>query len=438
MNPGHDKAHSQVKKPSYKGLLIILDGLGDRRCPSLNGLTPLEAANTPTLDQLAEEGISGLVDPLYPGVPVGTHTGTSLLMGLAPRDAMNLGRGPVEAAGIGLAGKVGDVFLRCNFATLAEVKGQLHIQDRRAGRIDQGTEALAAALRDVPLGEGITGSLHSTTQHRGVLMLSGPGLSASVTDTDPGSGRAAEGVLLAKPLDPEDPAAHRTAAAVNLFVHEAHRRLSAHPLNADRKALGLPPANGVLTRSAGAMGTHRNLLAKLGLRASVITAERTVEGLGRLFGFRVVTEPGFNALPDTDVVGKTAAALNGLETSDLVFLHFKGPDICSHDRDPLCKRDYLERIDDSLSCLLHKQELVIGVTGDHSTDSNLGRHIGEPVPSLLISPNGRRDAVRGFGESGCIAGGLGRLTATGFLLSLLDAMAASGNYRPDMKDLLFP
>ncbi|MGB5775740.1 MAG: alkaline phosphatase family protein [Sedimenticolaceae bacterium] len=421
----------------YKGLMIILDGMGDRRCPALNGQTPLEAAVTPTLDRLARDGISGMVDPLLAGVPVGTHTGTGILMGLAPADATQLARGPVEAAGIGLVMQPGEVALRCNFATLTKDGEGLGIEDRRAGRIREGTEELAAALRDIPLGGGITGGLYPTTQHRAVLALRGTDLSSQVTDTDPGGGREHRGVLTAQARYANDTAAQRTAQAVNRFVHAAHRILAQHPLNGDREARGLPPANGIITRSAGRSGTLRNLLAWWGIRASVIAGERTVVGLGRMFGFRTVHQPGFTALPTTDLDGKLAGAVAELENHDLVFLHIKGPDICAHDRDPLGKKSCLEHIDRVLAGL-PPADLVIGVTGDHSTDSNQGRHCGDPVPGLIIAPNGRRDAVTAFGESACMAGGLGRLSGTAFLISLLDAMGAIGNYTPFDREFLFP
>jgi 2,3-bisphosphoglycerate-independent phosphoglycerate mutase len=420
-----------------KGLLIIIDGLGDRSCPVLQGQTPLEAAHTENLDRLAGEGITGLVDPLYPGIPVGTHTGTGLLMGLAPADAVWLARGPVEAAGIGLELQPGDVLLRCNFATLEHEGGTLRIRDRRAGRIREGTDELAGMLRDVPLGDDIRGDLYPSTQHRAVLALRGGGLSAGVTDTDPGSGRRSRGVLTAQAIDANDAASQRTASALNRFVREAHRRLKGHPLNGEREARGLLPANGILTRSAGIAGAPRNLVTSLGLDASVITGERTVGGLGRLFEFDVVTDPAFSALPHTDLAGKLAAAVTDLETRDLVFLHIKGPDICAHDRDPLCKKGCLERIDQALS-VLPRDNLVIGVTGDHSTDSNRGRHCGDPVPGLIVSPNGRRDAAMAFSESACAVGALGRIPATAFLISLLDAMAALGNFVPRHRELIFP
>ena len=421
----------------YRGLMIIIDGMGDRPCPDMAGSTPLEAAMTPNLDRLAHAGLTGMMDPLVAGAPVGTHTGTGVLMGLAPADAACMARGPVEAAGIGLDLQPGDLALRCNFATLAGSGAGAAIRDRRAGRILEGTAELAAELQDVPLGEGISGSLHPATQHRAVLHLRGPDMSAEITDTDPGSARQANGLLAARPRAPGDRAAARTAQAINRFVEEAHRRLSGHPVNRQREAQGLLPANGILTRGAGRHTRLGNLVVHLGLTASVITGERTVEGLGRLFDFRIINRPGFTALPQTDMDAKLAATLAELETRDLVFLHIKGPDISSHDRDPAGKKSAIERIDRVLAGL-PRDDLVIGVTGDHSTDSGVGRHCGDPVPALMLAPNGRRDAVELFGESTCIAGGLGRITATSFLIGMLDAMGAMRNFEPADRRFLMP
>ncbi len=422
----------------HKGLMIIVDGIGDRRCPELRGRTPLEAAATPNLDRLAADGITGMLDPLFPGLPVGTHVGTGVLMGLALADAVTLERGPVEAAGIGLDLKADEVVLRCNFATLRQDGADLKILDRRAGRISERTDELASVLRDLPVGDGITASLYPATQHRAVLVLRGSGLSADVTDTDPGSGREARGVRSAQPRNPSDvAAAQRTAAAVNRFVHEAHRLLAQRPLNKEREAEGLLPANGILSRGAGHPAQLRNLVRHRGLNASVIAGERTVEGLGRLFGFRIVSRPGFSALPHTDLDGKFNAAMAELENRELVFLHIKGPDISAHDLDPAGKKACIERIDLMLA-KLQRTDLVIGVTGDHSTDSNLGRHCGDPVPSLLVSPNGRRDTVTSYNESACMTGGAGRFSGVSFLVGMLDAMGAMSNYRPVERHFVFP
>ena len=159
----------------YKVLVVIIDGLGDRPSPLLDGRTPLEAARTPVMDRLAREGSCGLLDPLAPGMPVDTHTGTAGLMGMARKDLLDLARGPVEAAGVGVQVRPGDIMLRANFATLED--DGMTIVDRRAGRIREGTAELAAVLQDVMLDDGISGSVFPATEHRAVVRLRGEGLS---------------------------------------------------------------------------------------------------------------------------------------------------------------------------------------------------------------------------------------------------------------------
>ncbi len=414
----------------YKGLIIILDGLGDRSNSVFAGKTPLEAAHTPNLDRLLTEGTSGLVDPLIPGVPVGTHTGTGVLFGLAPREVYHLSRGPVEAVGIGMPSQPGDVFIRCNLATLDATPDGLMVVDRRAGRISERTDELTEALHNIPLDHGISSMLRPATQHRAVLRLSGSGLSAAVSDTDPGNvTEQGTRVLESQPLEPDDAASMRTADLLNKFIMEAYRRLKDHPVNRQRVAEGKLPATGILTRGAG-MSLHvESIINHLAMRGAVITGERTVAGLGRLLNFTVFTDQRFTASPDTDLDAKVAATLDALATHDLVYLHIKGTDICSHDRNPHAKKAFLERLDSAISPLL-KENFVIGVTADHSTDCNSGSHCGEPVPSILYAPRGRRDSNRKFGETECALGGLGRISANSFLLSVLDNMGYMHQYQP--------
>jgi 2,3-bisphosphoglycerate-independent phosphoglycerate mutase len=423
----------------HKGLLILLDGVGDRPCEALGGRTPLEAAYTPNLDRLVSEGLCGQVDSLLPGVPAGTQTGTGVLLGLPPADILHLERGPVEAAGIGLPMEPGDVALRCNFATLEPRDEDLVVLDRRAGRIREGTDALADALTDVDLGWGIRGTLRPATQHRAVLKLTGPGLSAAVSDTDPGAGREGGLVATCMPQKADDADAKRTAQVVNRFVRSAFERMSGHPVNRKREADGLLPANGVITRGAGRARGFASLLDPFGISAAVITGEMTVLGIGTLFNYTRLNEPSFTALPDTNLDGKVSAATAALEDHDLVFLHIKGADICAHDRDAVGKKEFLERVDQALVPIL-RGDLVVGVSGDHSTDVRTGRHCGDPVPSLLRMPHGRRDLCQRFGETECMTGGLGRITGTAFLTSLLDAMGVIPNFRPSQhwRQLGFP
>lgn len=405
-----------------KGVLVILDGLGDSPHPALGGRTPLEAARTPFLDELASMGCCGVTDPLEPGVPVDTPTGTSVLLGVPRSEVEALARGPVEAAGVGLHVDSGDVAIRCNFATVEEGNDGLLITDRRAGRIREGTDELSRVLTDVDLGAGIQATLRPASQHRAVLRLTGPDLSGHISDTDPGGSARQARVLPCHALSP-DAASERTAEAVNRFLQEAHRRLDRHPVNAARVAHGQPPANGVITRGAGRVTHIRSILHGYGVRATVVVGEKTVIGLARLLGFGVITNPAFTGMPDTDLDAKVSATIEALHESDIVFLHVKGPDICAHDRDPVAKRELIERVDAALA-RLPTAELVIGVCGDHSTDSTTGNHSGNPVPALLAEPGGCQDGSQAFDEITCAKGRLGRLSASAFLERFLEALGA--------------
>ena len=441
-----------------KGLIFILDGLGDRPCASLGGKTPLEAAATPNLDKLAAAGVCGMMDPYAPGVAVDTHTGVGILFGLPPAAALRLRRGPIEAAGLGREFADGDVLLRANFATVEHADGdaaqaqntarqsandaanapnQYRIVDRRAGRIDAESAAeLCAALRDMQVAPGVTAKLHPATGHRAVLQLRGANLSAEISDTDPGGQHMARGILPAKPLDAaaNAPAARATAAAVNRFTDQAYDALNQHPLNRARVRRGLSPANGILLRSAGLQQSLQSLPRQLGLTTGAVAGEKTILGLARLLQFNIYTDARFTSLPRTDLHMKLQTAATALAKNDLVFVHIKGTDIAAHDRDPQCKADVIHRFDGELGRLLaelsaadeaapvHMNNLVIGITADHSTDSNSGEHTGDPVPVLIHSRGGRRDRGARYGETDCMHGGLGRITARNFLRLILDAM----------------
>lgn len=438
--------------PQRKALVLIIDGLGDLPIAALGGLTPLEAARTPNLDRMASAGRYGLVDPILPGEIPNTDSGVGLLLGLVPGQAGRLKRGPVEAAGAGRPLLEGEIAVRANFATLRESAGGMLIEDRRAGRITSGAEELAEVVNGVEVGSrvgpgggpnldsgigpgieaelarGLRAEFRSTDQHRGVLILSGPGLDPGVSDTDPGDGPAPVYLLRCEARRPE---AAATAAAINMFVDEAHRRLRGHAVNRSREAAGKAPANGIITRGAGAWFRLDNILPGLGLQAAVVSGCNTVLGLARLFDFDTLEAPGFTASLDTDLPGKIAAATRALSTHDIVYVHVKGPDLCAHDRLPLAKRDFLERLDAALAPLLSGQA-VVALTSDHTTDSNVGTHTADPVPSLLYVPGERAPGPKAavhFGESACRAGNLPRQRSHEFLTGVLDLMGCGPDTR---------
>ena len=418
-----------MKGDRSKGLIIILDGLGDRPCEELGGLTPLEYADTPVLDQLVQNNQCGLMDPLLPGLPVDTHTGVGILFGLSPNDASNLCRGPIEAAGIDLELQYGDLFFRANLATVEKNGFGYDILDRRANRIKDGVEELCDSLQNIEVGSEIFASLFPATHHRCVLRMRGPGLSALISDTDPGGKGIEKGILLSEANHSEDVAARNTATAVNNFTEISHQILSAHPINRVRIENNKSSANGVITRGVGAHLEFRNILSYLKLDVAVIAGESTILGLANLFRFTGITDPAFTSSADTDLDKKLNFAMQALKTHDLVYVHIKATDTTAHDHDPLGKAEVINRFDTALG-MLDLDNTVLGVCADHSTDSVRGEHNGDPVPVLIHNRHGRRDLASRFNETDCIVGALGRLTAQSFLISVLDAMSFLSNYKP--------
>jgi len=414
-------AEKSAREPvvSNKCVLLIIDGLGDLPIPELDNKTPLEAANTPVLDRLAGSGWYGLVDPIKPGKIPNTHTGTGMLMGLLPEQAENLKRGPVEAFGAGYEMAPGDVALRANFATVEQRDGAYFVTDRRAGRITNGAKELAASLMDMDLGDGIRASFISTDQHRGALVFTGAGLSDAISDTDPGDQSMPVVLEGCRALEPE---AEFTASKINLFIGKSREILADHPVNIARSQDGKPVASGIIVRGAGSYTKIDNLLHLQNVRAAIVTGCNTVTGLGRLFGFNAIRDPRFTADVNTDLSAKIKAVCTALQSHDMVFVHVKAPDICSHDRQPLAKRDFIQRLDKALEPLLD-EGLIIVVGADHTTNSNTGAHSADPVPSLIYEPgtDSRLESVK-FGETLCRDGNMDRQISNEFLSGVLRKM----------------
>ncbi len=169
-----------------KALYVICDGMADRPVRELGMRTPLQVAETPNMDRLAREGVTGIADPVAPGIPPGSDTANMALLGYDPYEHYT-GRGGLEALGIGLELGPRDVAFRCNFATVDE--GGV-VLDRRAGRISTEhartlAEAIRGALEEAGAELGVEAEFVPTVQHRAVLVLRGEGLSRAVSDTDP-------------------------------------------------------------------------------------------------------------------------------------------------------------------------------------------------------------------------------------------------------------
>lgn len=401
-----------------KVIMAIADGVGDRPIPLLGNRTPLEYAETPNLDRLASEGITGMMDLISSGIPVGTDMGHLVLFGFQPQDYP--GRGPIEALGIGMDVKQGDVVLRCNFAT---VDANGIVSDRRAGRIREKTNEIAQAINGIELEEGIKVYFKEATEHRAVLILRGPGLSANISDSDPKAPNDGMPYHEVKPFD-VTMEAERTASALNLFLKKSHDILSSHPVNLERITSGKLPANFILTRGAGQVAQLTPIATELNIKGSCIAGESTVLGVAELAGFKSITDSRMTGNIDTDIELKAKLAVEEIANNDMVYVHLKAPDVKGHDNEPFEKAKSIELFDRMVG-LIHEQlpeDVYLALAADHSTPCEVGEHTGEPVPILIHGPAIRRDRNTKYNEIDCAYGGLGRLKGNEFVRTLHDLM----------------
>ncbi|WP_028552968.1 2,3-bisphosphoglycerate-independent phosphoglycerate mutase [Paenibacillus sp. UNC451MF] len=396
-----------------KVILAIADGLGDRPHPLQDHKTPLEYAQTPNLDWLAARGTTGIMDLIAPGIPVGTDMGHLILFGYQPEHYP--GRGPIEALGIGMSIKPGDVVFRCNWAMVDE---NGIVIDRRAGRIREGADQLAAAVSGIEI-DGIVFYVKAATEHRAVLIMRGEGLSDKVSDSDPKAPNDGMPYHEVQPLDQSEEA-ERTAAVLNRFLRMAHDILSVHPVNAERAVQGKRPANFLLTRGAGRMTEIDPITNKLQIQGSCIAGESTVLGVAQLAGFRTMTDSSMTGNIDTNIQLKAKWAIEEIANQDMVYVHMKAPDVKGHDNLPFEKAKAIELFDRMVGVILQRlpEDTYLALAADHSTPCEIGEHTGDPVPILIYGPSIRKDRVMEYNEMECAYGGLGRLTGTDFVRTL--------------------
>ncbi|MDR2698443.1 MAG: 2,3-bisphosphoglycerate-independent phosphoglycerate mutase [Candidatus Methanoplasma sp.] len=396
-----------------KILIVVMDGLGDRGCKELDGLTPLQATKTPNLDWFTRNGIAGTCDTVDVGIRPGSDTSHLSILGYDPLEVYT-GRGPFEAAGIGLIGKHGDVAFRCNFSTC---DNDMNITDRRAGRVDKpDTTELVRSLEGMRI-DGIEAIIKEGTEHRAALILRGGGLSPDVTDADSHDNGP---IAWSKGRTPE---AQFTADVLNKFVKETYKRLKDHPVNERRIAKGLPPANIILPRGAGSFPNIQSFPEKYDMKAACVAGVGMIKGICGVCGLDVIDLPGCcTGGYSSDFVSKAKAAMDTLKEYDFVLMNVKAPDVCGHDGDPKLKCDAIKRLDEMAGYFKNnfREDMVIVFTADHSTPCSLKDHSGDPVPITVYTPGNVRDDAVEFSESGCSHGRIGRIRGKYILPMCMD------------------
>lgn len=392
-----------------KQIIFLGDGMGGRPVPSLDGRTCLEVQDTPALDALAAGGECGLMDPISPGIPVGSDTAHMAILGYDPFEHYT-GRGPFEARGVGLEVKPGDVAFRCNFATVEDNV----VTDRRAGRIKERTDELAATINEV-FSEGIGGAqiiFKESVEHRAALVLRGEGLDHRITDVDPHEDGVAIPECRPLPQAADESAAQRTARIVNEFVRRSHEALETSEVNKDRRAQGLLPANAVLPRGVGTAPHLPPFTEQYGMSGAMIVEVDLVRGLGMYLSMDVIRVPAATGGTDTDEIAIAEAVAQACEGHDFVLCNIKAPDLGGHDSNVEGKMQAIAKVDRAVDYLLHKmdwEQTVMMVGADHCTPISVGDHSGDAVPIAFYGHGVRPDAVREFDERACASGAIHRV-----------------------------
>lgn len=382
-------------KNDSKIVMLVADGLGGLPMQP-GGKTELEAANTPHLDALVADGVCGLSIPVLPGIAPGSGPGHLGLFGYDPLQFL-IGRGALEATGIGLELQDQDVAVRGNFCTL-DATGK--ISDRRAGRIaSEESLSVVKKLQQVKL-PGVEVIVEAVKEHRFVVIFRGPGLGGNVRDTDPQQ----TGV---PPLSAvtDDPASQRTAELANQFVAQARELIK------DEQK-----ANGLTLRGFSGKPKIPSYQELYGLRAAAIAVYPMYKGLASLVGMDIVGEA-------KDLAQQVEVLKQNWDKYDFFFLHFKYTDAAGEDGDFDAKVRRVEELDGLIPAIRQLGPTVMIVTGDHSTPAYLKSHSWHPVPTLLYSDCCRPDSCTTFGEDSCLRGGLGQFQAQ-YLMGL--AMANAG------------
>lgn len=385
---------SLVVQTESKLLMVVIDGIGGL---PIRGKTELEAAKIPNLDRLASKSTCGLIDPLSSGITPGSGPSHLALFGYDPF-RYEIGRGVMEALGIGLRLTKDDLTARGNFATVDE--DQI-VVDRRAGRIstEKNQEICQFLQKEIKEVDGVRVSIHPGKEHRFVVVFHGTELRDDLTDADPQKdGKKAKGT---EGLSPE---AQRTAAIVNDYLRRAAEILKS-----------FHPANTILLRGFSKIPDLPTMSKRFKLRPAAIATYPMYRGLAMLVGMQIL-DTGEGITDEVETLKKY------FDRYDFIYLHFKRPDMAGEDGSFKTKVKAFEEIDRIVPSILKLKPDVLVITGDHSTPSLLKSHSWHPNPILLHSRYIRPDGTRRFTERHCQRGGLGRFPA----MEVIPLMLANG------------
>jgi len=384
---------------NLKCLVLVCDGMGDYPIAQLGGKTPLEAAKTPRMDGLAKAGKVGLTRTIPDGFAPASDVGNLAIIGYDPHQYY-CGRGPLEAANIGVELNASDVAFRCNVVT---ADGDTLV-DYSAGHISsQEAETLIRAVNTALGGDRV--QFYPGVQYRHLMVVRDPTLTEALMQTKCSAPHDIMGWKISEHV-PQGPA----AAFLIQLMEQAREILGRHEVNQVRIDLGENPGNMIWLWGQGQRLALPTFHERFGMRGSVISAVDLIKGMGQLLGLDVLRGTGWTGYYDTNYVGKAEAALQSLKDRDFVFLHVEAADEAGHNG----------HLREKIAAIEHFDKLVVGtildgfkraknyrilVVPDHLTSVEQRTHVSDPVPFLIygkgITPNG----VATYGESPAKASG---------------------------------
>ncbi len=398
---GEEKIRRLAVKNSAKILLIVLDGVGD--IPSAGGGTALEEASTPNLDALAGESQLGLTVPVDIGITPGSGPAHVSLFGYDPLKH-EIGRGVLEALGVGVELTPEDLAARANFATRDE-NGV--ITDRRAGRIPTKENERLCAMINGSMGDigDVRVKVYPGKEHRFVVVFSGPGLSDSLYDADPQETGKKE-----KFVESSDPASEKARDTANEFIKRLQEILKDEA-----------PANTCLLRGIAKSPDILKMQELYGLTPCAIATYPMYKGLARLVGMDIAE--GVSTVEE-----EIRELSKRFSEYDFFYMHVKKTDSYGEDGNLESKIKEIEEFDRLLPRILELNPEVLCITSDHSTPAVMKSHSWHPNPILIKGPHMRRQEASGFSENSCLKGVLGSFYAKDVMQLLMSHAGKLSKY----------
>jgi 2,3-bisphosphoglycerate-independent phosphoglycerate mutase len=368
-----------------KYVIIVGDGMADYPVESLGGKTPLMVARTPHMDWMAEQGEIGLVRTVPEGFNPGSEVANLSIFGYDPIHYYT-GRGPLEAASLGVKLAADDIAFRCNLVTLRFEGSKIVMEDFSAGHItdeearkvifDLNREMATDEMRFYP---GVS-YRHLMVLKNGAAKFSNLGKQKITPPHD----------IIGKEITPFLP---QMREPVLTLMRESQRLLKNHPVNDAREAKGLPPANSIWLWGQGRSPRMITLKQRFGMDGYVISAVHLIKGIGIIAGLEVLEVPGITGYFDTNYDGKARYALKGLREKDFVYVHVEAPDEAGHMGNLRLKIEAIEAFDEKVVGTILKgmkefKSYKVLVLPDHPTPLSVRTHTADPVPYVIYSNEG--------------------------------------------------